>query len=451
MENKWIHKYKPTSSADLVGNDKSIGLIKTWLQNFYNEDNEDKAVNMIVIGPHGVGKKTIISTVLTDYGYNIETINFNNLKNNKNIDEYIISLLKGKSIYNIMYNTPTSEKRALVIEDLESITSTVDKKILDTIRKYNTEHKYLPIIYISNTQHTKFISVLKKNCKIITLYQLRKNECLIQLNKIINAEKLKITDNIKYRIVDYSQGDIRKLINIIEDIYILSDNKNITEDIADEYFNNSKMKEINIGLFQATEKLFVNYSNYDNILGLYEVEKNKLPLMVHEHYQSHINNNYTNKKVQIKKLKKISNLLSFGDYIEYHIYNDQDWDMYEYHGFYSCIATSYHINNGKKFNKPEKYNFPQDLNKTSIKNINRKNIQNIENIFKNNNIYDYLQMSKILSILLNKNNNKEIGDLIKKYKINIMQFESLLKIDKIIKTKNICISTKNKKELLKYL
>jgi DNA polymerase III delta prime subunit len=425
--------------------------IKLWLQNFYNENNDENNVNMIVIGPHGVGKKTIVSTLLNENGFHIEQININNLKNNKNVDEYIMSILKGQNIYNMMYGTQTNKKRAIVIEDLESITSNIDKKILDNIRKYNAEYKYLPIIFISNTQHTKFVSVLKKNCKIITLYQLKKNECLQQLNKIINIEKLNITDNIKNRIIDYSQGDIRKLVNIIEDIFLLSENKNITEHIANEYFNNSKMKEINIGLFQSTEKLFSSYIKYDNILALYEIEKNKLPLMVHEHYQSHISNNYTNKKIQLKKLKKISNLLSFGDYIEYHIYNDQDWDMYEYHGFYSCVASSFHINNGKKFNKYEKYNFPQDLNKTSIKNINKKNIQNIENIFKNNNIYDYLQMSKILSLLLNKSNNKEIGNLIKKYKINIMQFESLLKIDKIIKTKNICISTKNKKELLKYL
>ena len=145
MEHKWIKKYKPKSSSDLIGNDKSILSIKLWLQNFYNDT--DDTVNMLIIGPHGVGKKTIISTLLVENGYNIETINFNNLKNNKNVDEYILSLLKGKNIYNIMYNENINLKRAIVIEDLESISSTIDKKILESIRKYNTEYNNLYISF----------------------------------------------------------------------------------------------------------------------------------------------------------------------------------------------------------------------------------------------------------------------------------------------------------------
>ena len=94
--------------------------------------------------------------------------------------------------------------------------------------------------------------------------------------------------------------------------------------------------------------------------------------------------------------------------------------------------------------------FATDLNKTSIKHINKKNITNIESCFSNKSIFDYILINKILRELIFSGKIKKAIKLLKDYHITIENIKSLLKIDKIKTTKNT-ISTKQKKELLNEL
>lgn len=85
------------------------------------------------------------------------------------------------------------------------------------------------------------------------------------------------------RIINFSQFDIKRLINILQEIsfhYKKIDNI----EILDSFFEKSRQKNIDIGLYEATEILLNNYNDYETVIKLYESEKVLLPLMIHEHY-----------------------------------------------------------------------------------------------------------------------------------------------------------------------
>ena len=450
----WDSCYEPKKSSELVGNKEEIKTIKKWLKNFKNATKEDKQkANLIITGAHGVGKTAAISLLVKECGYNLQHFDFNAIKNNKQIKDYIDSLINCDDIFNLM--TVNHEKNsAIVVDKIETITSTIQKKSLDVLRKNNEKNRYLPIIFISNTQHTKFLSSLKKSCLVVEFSSPEKEEFMKLIDKITKKEKIKIkNDSVKKIIVNHAQGDLRRLMHIMKDLYCSYKLSMIDSKIINEYIQNSKMKEMDIGLFESSEIIFNNYNNIDDIMVLYEMEKIKLPLTVHQHYMESIlsKNSKNSKEEKLDILGKISENLSYGDFVEYHVYNDQDWDMQEFHGFYTCAVTSHYLNLLDKKKNFTKFIFPEDLHKTSIKNINKKNITNIKYWFKNCTSYDYIQMNKIIKHLLKHKNFKEIGKLLKGYGVGITQIESLLKIDKIIKTKNEGLSTKNKKELMKYL
>lgn len=450
--NKWNNYYKPHTSSELVGNKKEINIIKEWLDNFNNSSKKQKA-NLIITGAHGIGKTTAISLLVKECGFNLKKFNFDSVKNNKQIKDYINSLINSDDIFNLM-TTNQEKNNAIVIDKIETITSTIQKKSLDLLRKNNEKKRYLPIIFISNTQHTKFLSSLKKNCIVVEFTSPEKEEFMNLINKIIQKEKIKIkSNNVKKIIINHAQGDLRRLIHVMNDLHYSYKFELIDSKIINEYIQNSKMKEMDIGLFESSEIIFNKFTNIDDIIMLYEMEKIKLPLAVHQHYIECIlsKNSKNSKKNKLEILSEISENLSYGDFIEYHVYNDQDWDMQYFHGLYTCAASSYNLNLLNKKKDFTKFIFPEDLHKTSIKNINRKNITNIKDWFNNCTSYDYIQMNKIIKHLLKLKNFKEIGKILKGYNVGISQIESLLKIDKIIKTKNDGLSTKNKKELMKYL
>ena len=150
----------------------------------------------------------------------------------------------------------------------------------------------------------------------------------------------------------------------------------------------------------------------------------------------------------IYKLVKISDSISRGDNIETSIYTDQNWYLQNIHGFYTCINTSYWINKNNKNHKINTINFSSDLNKTSLKNINKKNIANLLKIIPNKSLYDILVLNKICNHLI-VNNQEELINIISSYnkELNVKEIELCLKIDK---TNNFeLLSSKDKKKITK--
>jgi len=137
--------------------------------------------------------------------------------------------------------------------------------------------------------------------------------------------------------------------------------------------------------------------------------------------------------------------LSFGDIIENYIYGDQNWDMRDIHGFYTCVLPSYLMCHNADNNYRFRLEFLKDINKTSTKKINKKNIDNTDICFQDMNIDDYIYINKIVRRLVGDNRIAECGELLKGYKFKVEHIESLLKIDKIKSTK-MTLTTKQKRE-----
>ena len=427
-----IKKYKPDNINDFIGNTKSINIIDNWFRKYKDNIN----YNLLLTGQHGIGKTLSIELLAKKNNFKINYINFSNIRNISDIITYINLINKeGKNI--------------ILIDKIETIISRIDKKTIDELRKINEKNKYIMIVYISNDVYCKYLINFKKSCLFINLYPPSNFELINFVSRVSEKEKIYFeNNNIKNKIIDYCQSDIRRLLYILHDLYYIYNKKMITKKMVKEYFNNSNKKNTEIGLFDATQKLFYEKNDINDIITLYMNEKSKLPLMIHENYYKCILKSNKSKKEKLDTIKNISNLLSDGDFYEYYIYNNQDWDMLEYVGFYTCVYPSYLLNNFSSISINNiTFKFPEDLNKTSIKSINKKNINNIESNFTNINIYDYIHINKIIKKLLENKDLKSISEILKSYKLDVNQLESLLKIDKIINTKNNCLTIKNKRDL----
>jgi hypothetical protein len=150
---------------------------------------------------------------------------------------------------------------------------------------------------------------------------------------------------------------------------------------------------------------------------------------------------------------KVSDSISRGDNIETSIYTDQNWYLQNIHGFYTCINTSFWIN---KTNTPYKIThkdikFSSDLNKTSLKNINRKNINNLSKIINNKSNQEILLINKICNHLIQTKNENKLITILNGYNkdITIKEIELCLKIDKTIDF--TVLTSKDKKRITKQL
>lgn len=436
----WIDKYSPTNTNKIESNSDIIKEIKNWLNNFYTSSNNNSCI--VLMGVHGIGKTHIIKLLVEECGY--DDIYFNSYTSKKQpaISSRVMNFYNTRSIIKKV-------KHCVIIDESETISLTSEKNAISDMYKENNIKKHFPLIFITtNTQHNKFISDIMKFSLTFTLEKPTYNHFKKLLNKIEKSEKFKFENEkaIK-KVIEFGQYDYRRFLIVLQDIYFTFKNKVITYKNIKTFLSNNNKKDEEISLFDATKIALQKYSSFTELQHLYMNEKVLLPLMIHENYINFMFSKYEcrNNDIYIKIMKNVSNSISWGDVIETSIYTDQNWFLQEnIHAFYTTVNTSYNLN---KYicNKDDKtkISFSSDLNKTSLKNINRKNISILKHSIPNKNLEDLIYMNTIFSnFIINKDYDK-VRELKHQYNLSIKDVEIILKLNKI--TEKITLTSKMKK------
>jgi replication factor C subunit 1 len=445
MDSLWINKYRPNNLNQIIGHKMQIKKFKEWLLNLKTKNNA-----VIISGNHGIGKTLTIKIILENEGYYVRIINPNEIKDFKNIDDFDDYYNQENSILNKI-NLKKNNKIAILFDEVENISLKSEKKSIMEIFKENNKTNSFPLIFITNNQHSKLLNDLKKNCEEIRFYSPSSLEITNLIKTISINENFKIIDNdeIYEKIINFSQYDIKRLINILQELsFHYKEIISITQ--LDDFFIKSRQKNIDIGLYEATEKILNTYNDYETVMKLYETEKVLLPLMIHEHYLKKI---LTKTKQPWDKilysLVKTSDSISRGDNIETSIYTDQNWYLQNIHGFYTCLNTSFWINKSNPDYEIKIEKFSSDLNKTSLKNINKKNINNLLKILSNKTVDEIIYINQLANYLFQNGKEDILISILQNYKkdITIKEIDLCLKIDK---TQDfITLSSKEKKNLSK--
>ena len=421
--NSIYSKYKPIKLCDIIGNTKVIEYIKYWLESYEHVNNflrengllkksskgrKKKLVNiseeeiefskrkgnLLITGPHGCGKSSIVNIILKEAGY--EIINLNMLDPKIKIDIDLISKLSYKN-----YLDGNPKKLILVIDELESVITLNDKLGVFNIIKDNNFKRWMPIIIITNNQHNKQLNETKKYSNEVKVYPPYLNEINRWVYNICKREKINLEYDLINKFIEYCQYDMRKILIQLDELKINYKDNKITSILFDNFINIMKKKDLDFDLYKATDKLLTDYKNIDTCIELYETEKVLIPLMIHENYHKFI--------IQ-QEYSKVLNNLSIGDILENYIYGEQNWDLLELHGYISCAIPSYYIN---KYSSPKKSGslvFAADLNRTSVKKMNKKNInktnetinKNSNEVIRNKSIDEFIYMGEIINKLNNK-------------------------------------------------
>lgn len=398
-----------------------------------------KYSSAMVIGNHGIGKSCIVNAIVNEKKYNVEIVNMCNLATNKNINEKVNKLIKGVNIFDSFDMKNMNKKKIIIIDEIETISTQIEKKFIEYLLKMNEENWYLPIIFISSLKHSKLTTILKKSTFTIWLKPPTTNELAKLAIKILKSEKLKINkvnpENTLNAILNYSQNDYRRLIFILYDLYKTFNNKQLTVSDVEEYCEYSKKKDTDIEIYKCTIELMLNYQNMQECSRLYSGEKVIIPLMIHQNYPKIMAESKISVSKTIKLASEIAESISTGDMIENYIYSEQNWDMQDVHCYYTCINPSFKLTSLKIQTSSEymKYQieFPKDLNRTSIKNINRRNVMKANAYLSNMDINDFMNANALTKMLIEDKKIEDCSKLYKSYGAKSDTIISVLKIDKI--------------------
>ena len=423
MLNKIQYKYAPLHLTNIIGNKETIKYIKNWLETYDDVKNflkskgllkksskgrkkklvdiTEKEVeyikrrgNLLISGSHGSGKSTIALLILKEYNY--EVINLNTLDLKTKIDTDLMSK------FEMNYKIENNKNPILLIDELESVITLNDKNGVFNIIKENNFKRWMPIIIITNNQHNKQLTEAKKISNEIKIYPPYHSEIVRWVSDICDNENINMSNQVINKFVEYCQNDMRKVLIQLDELKINYGSKTISFELLNSFTDIMKEKDLDFDLYKATNKILTDYKGIESSLELYETEKVLMPLMIFENYH---------KFVKKEVYSKILNNLSIGDILENYIYGEQNWDLLELHGIISCCIPSYLITKYSNGVKNAKLEFAIDLNRTSVKKMNKKKIIKTNNSLnknhykniRNKSIDEFIYMGEIMDKISEEN------------------------------------------------
>ena len=348
-----------------------------------------------------------------------------------------------------------------------------------------------PIICICNNDKDKKMNDLKKECEYIKFIPPAINELYEYAESIIKKEKMNIDDDKLLEITNFCQKDIRKLVSILE--YLNNDptinykslkknkklvkKKNQLNDKGDEKvkknnpsndkINQSKntnndsletilggldKKEETAFLFNSVYKILNSYCGIEGTIKIFESDKNLINLLIHENIIGFLSNYKISEDEKINTILNVYKYFAESDIYDRELFINFNYECFTMSGILRCCYPSYLLNQSKKHTR-SKYSvndiqFSKLLSKFSLYYSNHKtknyilNKLEIKSTLQDNNeayliilkkmIIDYNRSKVNKDKYIIKDNKVCIKYLIKKYNLNLEDFE---KIAKLVKNK----------------
>jgi len=318
-----IEKYRVDNLNDIKGQQVAVEEIRNFVRMFPAK----KA--LILNGPVGTGKTSMVIALAAENDLELFELNASDLRNRKSLEEVLKPSLEQKSLY--------GKGKLILMDEADGITGSDRGGVPELIALISKTK--VPILITANDIWQKKFSLLRKNCKIITLKELNDSDVRGIVVDVLQKEGKKIKEETIDLIVKSARGDVRAALNDLESVIQLG------EENVDELFIREKKQDI----FKDLKKLFQNQVDektiriFDNS----ELSMDQILLWIEENIPL---------EYQGLALIKAYESLSKADIFKGRIYRNQYWRFMVYQSFFlsAGVASATRLKNNRfiSYKKP---------------------------------------------------------------------------------------------------
>ena len=194
-------KYRPSKISEIVGQNEAVEKVSNYLINF-----PSKKKAMILNGPPGIGKTTLVHSLALDANSEIFELNASDLRNKSSMNLRLKPVLEQRSLF--------EKNKIILIDEVDGISGT-DRGGVSELISLIDNSRY-PIICTANDAWISKLSPLRKKCEVVNLNEISPSLTKEVLKKIIEKEKFSINEKVLNEIAIKSNGDLRSAINELE-------------------------------------------------------------------------------------------------------------------------------------------------------------------------------------------------------------------------------------------
>jgi len=213
----WTEKYRPKEFSEIKGQVEIVKRMKAFVE-------QKNMPHVLFAGPAGVGKTTLSLVVARQFFGEMWRQNFLelNASDERGIDvvrNKVKDFARTRAIGDVPF-------KIIYLDECDALTREAQQALRRTMENYTQTCRFI----LSCNYSSKIIDPIQSRCAVFRFRPLEKENIYEIIDKIARDEDLKITDSARDALFKISQGDCRRLENVMQSCAAISDK--ITDDLV---------------------------------------------------------------------------------------------------------------------------------------------------------------------------------------------------------------------------
>jgi len=243
----WTEKYRPESFSDIKGQKDIVKRVKAFVE-------QKNMPHVLFAGPAGIGKTSLALVIAKQlfgkqgWRQNFLELNASDERGIDVIRHKVKDFARTRAIGDVPF-------KIIYLDECDALTKEAQQALRRTMENYTSTCRFI----LSCNYSSKIVDPIQSRCAVFRFRPLEKKDIFAILDKIAENEKIKIDEKAKQALYLVSEGDCRRLENILQSCAAVE--KTITEDVVFSMASVARPKEVKEVIDLAVKGKFIDARN----------------------------------------------------------------------------------------------------------------------------------------------------------------------------------------------